>query len=350
MKTLRLSSLIKLNSEGVAERWMPIIIPDNYNLIHTAKGKFVVDSDAIIRAFRNGGNDLVIDYEHGSTKGVESPAAGWINELEAQVDGSLYAKVEWTEKAAGYIRNREYRYLSPAFVPEGDKITGLHSIALTNVPATYSASPVALNKDRNLKELDMDFKKILVALGLAPDADEVVCLAAIQLLKEMHSKTLTVLSLPAAATAAEVEKKIVALKDTNEKALKALSLSAAATSAEVEGKIVALSGNTTQLETLQKEVIALTNNLKERDAKELVALAQSEGKLAPAQAEWANKYALESPEGFKTWMSSASPIIALTKGLEPKKPESKELSGSQEEILKACGVTAEDFKKYGLGG
>ncbi|MBI4643998.1 MAG: hypothetical protein HY743_09840 [Deltaproteobacteria bacterium] len=100
---------------------------------------FSVDRAALERlvaAFRERGNDLVIDYEHQTMTGEQAPAAGWIKDLEVRDDG-LWAKVEWTAKAREYLQNREYRYFSP--VMQMNKETGaplaLYHVGLTNFPA-----------------------------------------------------------------------------------------------------------------------------------------------------------------------------------------------------------------------
>jgi phage I-like protein len=81
-----------------------------------------------------------------------------------------------------------------------------------------------------------------------------------------------------------------------------------------------------------------------------VAVALAEGKLAPAQKGWAAKYALESPEGFKSWLATAQPLVALSAGLNPAKKETGELGTTAAAILKGCGVSEEDYKKYCVGG
>ena len=102
------------------------------------------------------GVDVVVDYEHQTLDGVQAPAAGWVKELSIQ-DGHIVAKVEWTDRAAEYLKNREYRYLSPVITVRklDGKATGLHSLASTNTPAdrhhrTLSSIPVAtMTKEDN---------------------------------------------------------------------------------------------------------------------------------------------------------------------------------------------------------
>jgi len=100
------------------------------------------------------GLDIVVDYEHATIFNPEkAPAAGWIpaEPISLKVeDGDLWARIEWTETAMEHIKAREYRYLSPVFVPNTpDRVTGenigwtLHSVALTNTPFLAELDPIA---------------------------------------------------------------------------------------------------------------------------------------------------------------------------------------------------------------
>ncbi len=103
------------------------------------------DADNVIREFASRGRDLVIDYEHQSTGNGKAPAAGWIETLLKEADG-LYAKVKyWTEEAAQYLKNGEYRYFSPTLMFEDSAVSAVHSVALTNHPALHHVSALAAN-------------------------------------------------------------------------------------------------------------------------------------------------------------------------------------------------------------
>lgn len=81
----------------------------------SSKGEFDVDEgsfQAMKAQIAQRGVDLVVDYEHQTLKGVEAPAAGWVKELKLE-GGSIVAVVEWTPRGAEYLKNKEYRYLSP---------------------------------------------------------------------------------------------------------------------------------------------------------------------------------------------------------------------------------------------
>lgn len=114
-------------------------------IIDTTKGLFKFDELAaakVMAAVKEWGNDFPVDYGHGmvdwmpADPGAAGVAAGWFRpELRG---GELWAvDVRWTDRAAGYIRAGEYRYISPAFQTDDDsRIARLVNVALTNLPAT----------------------------------------------------------------------------------------------------------------------------------------------------------------------------------------------------------------------
>ncbi|HCT92475.1 MAG TPA: hypothetical protein DF613_14025 [Lachnospiraceae bacterium] len=114
--------------------------------ISSEKGDFLVDRgsfQAMKGHMERRGIDIVIDYEHQTLKDIQAPAGGWIKELVLKNDG-IYAKVEWTARAREYLRNKEYRYLSPVvLVGKNDhRALRLHSVALTNTPAINGMVPI----------------------------------------------------------------------------------------------------------------------------------------------------------------------------------------------------------------
>ena len=119
-----------------------------FGRVETTKGVFLFDQEAarrVMQAWRDYGNRLSIDYEHQALEPVANgpvPAAGWFD-LEVREDGLWAVNVEWTPRAAELLRNREYRYFSPAFyVDEEGRIVELINLALTNIPATKRMEPL----------------------------------------------------------------------------------------------------------------------------------------------------------------------------------------------------------------
>jgi len=109
--------------------------------------------------------EINVDYDHASemtdvARGGPIPSAGRI--LKMRSNGALYAGIEFTARALELIRNKEYRYVSPAIDWSAtDKQTGnpqgttLTSLALTNRPFLEELPPIRLSEitgaDRNSK-------------------------------------------------------------------------------------------------------------------------------------------------------------------------------------------------------
>ena len=103
---------------------------------------------------------LMMDYDHGtldttaSSQG-NSPASGWVENLEVGDEG-LYANVKnWTSKAKQYLENGEYRHTSPVIIfdTKTKEPRAIQSIAITNHPALHeNVALVAANDTQKQKE------------------------------------------------------------------------------------------------------------------------------------------------------------------------------------------------------
>jgi hypothetical protein len=122
------------------------------------KGGFSITGEMLEAMRANAGtNELSIDYNHLSLR-AENPdqgvAAGWMTQLELNdAKTELFATANWTPKAAQHIKDGEYRYISPTFVPKSiDLTTGeeigaeLLCAALTNLPFLKGMAPVELSE------------------------------------------------------------------------------------------------------------------------------------------------------------------------------------------------------------
>jgi len=101
-----------------------------------------------------------LDYEHASIRpnGQPTPAAGYALAGEIRGDGSspedgLYARIEFTKRAADFIHAGEYKFCSGVFCFDApDAQTGdlvpcaLDTIALTNRPFIDGQKPIALSR------------------------------------------------------------------------------------------------------------------------------------------------------------------------------------------------------------
>jgi hypothetical protein len=103
-------------------------------------------------AWKEGGVEVPIDYDHSFRLRGESKAAGWVSSLERK-DNSLFAQVKWTKDAAEQIRSGAYRFFSPEFSSDFQDEKGdgkgftVVSGGLTNRPFLRGLTPVALSED-----------------------------------------------------------------------------------------------------------------------------------------------------------------------------------------------------------
>ena len=145
----------------------------------------VKDLPALIEA-QNAAGDIPLDWEHATEiaapQGQPAPAAGWLNGWHER-SGALYAEVTWTPRGAKAVKNREHRYISPAFLHDKQgNIARLISVGLTNRPNLDLA---ALNRHQSPQE-DPPMAlaaAIALALGVAEDADEATALNAVTAIK-----------------------------------------------------------------------------------------------------------------------------------------------------------------------
>jgi len=146
-----------------------ILYPDEFH--HKAYGKFRVTKKDLENAVKNfnAGIGAVKDseswvlpgtYEHPMS-GISDPemtkASGWIRELILKEDG-LYAKIEFTNKAKEYIKNKEFKFISPVFeenfIDEQGQEHGftLRGFGLTNWPFLKKGQvAIALNENYYIK-------------------------------------------------------------------------------------------------------------------------------------------------------------------------------------------------------
>jgi phage I-like protein len=104
------------------------------------------------------GEPLLVDYEHQTMmvqeNGKPNPASGHIHEMSirhGERGAELWARVEWTDAAAKYIRGGEYKSCSIVFMPVTDRVTGkdlglqITSVGLTNTPFLEGMAPIQLS-------------------------------------------------------------------------------------------------------------------------------------------------------------------------------------------------------------
>lgn len=303
--------------------------------ISSEKGNFKADEEsfkAIEREFKRRGLDLVVDYEHQTLHDVQAPAAGWIKSLRLSND-AIVADVEWTSRATEYLRNKEYKYLSPVVrVRKSDKkAVALHSVALTNTPAINQMPALVL---KNIEEeQQMEFlKEIAEKLGIAVSeemGDEEIAKAIFE-------------ALPSPVPAEEVV--------ANKTILDLLELKEDAKVEDVTSKIMSLKSAKAD-EGWKTKYQELEERMNKKEADELVLKALKEGKISKEQKPWAEEYALKDKQSFEKFLEKA-PVVVPMGEIAVANTSAKKADMEDEttlEICKAMGVSKEDIEKYGKG-
>lgn len=278
-------------------------------------------------------NPLPIDYEHqilhSQQNGKEAPSAGWMEYLYFNPQG-IFADVRWTDKAADYIKNGEYRYISAVFAYDTDGyVRKIFHAALTNTPALDGMEEAMVAASVNLLQEDnpMD-KKLLAALcalfALKSDASEADITEKVTALSAAKGDS-PVDVLDVYAKLAEKEQSVAAL------------------STQVGNPDPAKFVPVEQVVALQADFNALKTSV-EADKKEaLITAALSQGKLAPALKDWAQSLPVEA---LSAYLEKAPAMAALSGEPQAKgDPEQKvaALSAAEQAAARALGMTEAEF-------
>ena len=276
------------------------------------RGWTVQDLPALISA-QNAAGDIPIDWEHATEtaapKGLPAPAAGWLSGFH-DCNGALCANVAWTPRGADAVRNREHRYLSPAFLfDKADVIRLIRSVGLTNRPNLDIA---ALNRQTPTPETPPMAlpAKLATALGVAEDADEQTACNAVT---DLYEKLAT------AQAATPSLDSYVPRADYNT----ALNRAASAEQTLADSAAKAL----------------------EADITIAVDAAQAAGKITPATRDYHLAQCRQEGglERFNDFVTAAVPIVAPSE-IEGSPPAAKApLTASQTALCRQLGIKEEDY-------
>lgn len=296
---------------------------------------YVTDTNGadVVALANNQRNPLPIDYEHqiihSLKNGKEAPSAGWMEYFYFTPQG-IFADVRWTDKAADYIKNGEYRYISAVFAYDTDGyVRKIFHAALTNTPALDGMEEAMVAASVNLLQEDNPMnKKLLAAL----------C---------------TLFVLKADASEADITEKVTALSAAKgDSAVDVLDVYAKL--AEKEQSVAALStqvGNpdpakfvpVEQVAALQADFNALKTSVEADKKAALITAALSQGKLAPALKDWAQSLSVEA---LSAYLEKAPAMAALSGEPQAKgDPEQKvvALSAAESAAAKALGLSEKDY-------
>lgn len=299
----------------------------------------------VIERFKARANDPVVDYEHQTlnteTNGQPAPAAGWIKDLVWHEGRGLFAVVELTQRARGLIAAKEYRYVSPVFRHSKDtgEVLAIEMAALTNNPAIDGMEPLALRAAATFGAFN-------------PQTDQESSV------NKIHLAICTALALAATATEDQVIAAATAAIDERNKLRDALGVKPDVGAVDAIAACTALRSAkpdpaqfvpVAQFETIKTELAALTKKSVDAEITGLVDKGLKEGRLLPAQKDWAMDLGRTSIASLTKYLESTQPIAALstmqTQGKQPG-AEGSGAHGLTDVELAVCastGVKPEDF-------
>ncbi|MDR2092283.1 MAG: phage protease [Azoarcus sp.] len=291
---------IDLAAGGTVPEWVHLI-PGGTFQGRDGRGPFTLDAQAVLAAFP-GNAPLPLDYEHQAihapNNGQPAPAAGWIVELASRADG-IWGRVEWTERARGYIASREYRFLSPVFDVDRDgRVRQLVAAGLVSLPnlgltALNSRALTLYGESMSNKTPASLADKLKPMFGLAAAATDADLSAAVDKLATTLASPETqamrqALALPEGADPVAI---IVAAHSRALNVTRAAYDTLAADFARVSAELGALRAQTAGAQVANA-----------------VEDAIRAGKIAPAAREAMRAYCEKDPAGF-TAMVAALPVI-----------------------------------------
>lgn len=243
--------------------------------------------------------DVVIDYEHqtlnSAENGKEAPAAGWIKgtSLEWREGEGLFATpVDWTERGAGYIQAKEYRYLSPVFsydTQTGAVLDLLH-IGLTNYPAIDNLQPLQA----------LAAARFQSASKAVPTTEEHSTVNREQLIQHLRLST--------DASDEDIQTALTNLRSKADSATELETALAAAKTAQVDPSThVPLAA----FEALKGEVVALKSSRVSDEVDSLISAGLADGRLLTVQESWARDLGSRDVAALKGYLEKTPAIAAL---------------------------------------
>jgi phage I-like protein len=260
--------------DGRARQWVHILAP-GLNEARDGRRFLLSHPEAVVADFEARRIDLPVDYHHQHDHRAPGqvgpiPAAGWIKALRHDARG-LWGQVEWTAKAAGMLRDREFRYLSPVILAQPDgTVLRIKGAALVHDPALHLTALASQEPDMDRPAPD------------APNSTATVPLADL----------IAALDLDTAATAEDAMNAILALG-------KAGSAPDPRHYAPVEA-----------MAELMRAHHAGRTELAEDRTRAKVEDAVREGRITPAMRGWATQLCAVDPASFDAFLATTGAPFA----------------------------------------
>ena len=241
-----------------------------------------------------------IDPEYGTMDDFKNLIAAChergINVIIDLVMNHTSSQHEWFKTAADYLKNREYRYLSPVIQIQRNtrRAVELHSAALTNTPAIDAMSPIACTDKPNEGEGSAEQENI-------EDGS-----------KGTLAELAALLQLDPSATIEDVYQAVAAL---------------------LEGQ-----------EALKLKADAYQFEIARTKADGVVLEAMKAGKILPFQRDWAFQSAMDDMDSFNLWLKTAPQVVPMGEVCPENLSQTQRHRSRAHELM---GLSTEDITKYG---
>lgn len=283
---------------------------------------------AIVALVNERETPYVIDYEHqtlaAATNGLPAPAAGWFKKVEWREGEGLFAvDVQWTDRAAGMIAAKEYRFLSPVFSydPKTGDVGQLLHAALTNNPALDGMDEVSIAAASRLLADASQPASGLPAASLKETTVDI---------NELLEQLRWLLNMPVGATADDIKAQLQKLIDqlSGGQGTAATAVDLVELLGQHRQQVAALTANQVDpakfvpiavVDGLRSDLANLTSQLAQRNEQAqvdtvdgLVTAALSDGRLHPTMEGWARDLGKSNLAALKSYVEKAQPIAALS--------------------------------------
>lgn len=304
----------------------------------------------VIDRFHARTNPAVIDYEHqtllSTENGQPAPAAGWIRDLVWHEGRGLFALVELTDRARTHIAAREYLYISPVMLYDaktGD-VQAIQMAAITNTPALDGMQPLELRAAATFgihhhdEESPMNKLHLAICAALALAAASTTEDQAIEALNA-HFKL---------DPLAGVRKALGTPDDAKPEAVTAACVALKTKAEAVADPDPAKFVSVASFELVKTQLTALTTKMHSEEVETAVSVGLADGRLLPAQKDWATKLGMSDIAALTAYLATATPIAAL-KGTQTqgKKPDGEtgdpNLTVDELAVCTATGIDPKDF-------
>ncbi len=281
-----------------------------------------------------------IDQDHD-----QRGAAGWVNDMKYD-DNGMWAKIEWTPVGIDLIKNKIYKYFSPAYGDYQDPKTGkvYHNVfrggALTNIPFLKELPEIELKEGKAKELINV---KIFNEIGGSNKMDKLI-----NFLKETIEELKDVKEEDFEGKVIEALKGIFEEKEKNEKELNEIK----AAKEELEKKLKEIETKLSEKdkkEMKESEVIKqLTEKVVNLEMEKVINKAMADGKILPEKKEFWEKQYKNNPEATKEIIDNLPVILEFKEKANVKNRQEKiELNEDEKEAAKIFGLSKEDLEKYG---